>query len=45
MDEMRLTEMDSCDGKDIGSLESSSYFDVSYPIFEGFSLVVFHPEG
>lgn len=37
MDEIRLIEMDSCDGIQVGRLESSSDRDVSYPIFVGFA--------
>ena len=31
LDEIRLIEMDSCDGLDIGRLEYSSGRDVAYP--------------
>ena len=45
MDEINMIEMDSCDGLQIGRLESSSYCDVAYPRLEGFSCVVFDPGG
>ena len=45
MDEMRLIEMDSCDGLDIGRLESSSDCDVAYSRLEGFERVLFDLEG
>ena len=45
MDEMRLIEMDSCDGLDIGRLESSLDRDVAYPRLDGFARVVFDLEG
>ena len=41
MDEMRLIDMDSCDGLDIGKLEYSSNSGIAYLRLVGFSLVVF----
>lgn len=37
MDDIRLIEMASCHGLDIGMLKSSSDRDVSYPRLEGFA--------
>ena len=45
MDKIKLIEMGSCDGLDIGKLESSLDHGVAYPILEGFSRVIFDPEG
>jgi len=44
MDKIRLIEMASCDGLDVGKLASSSDRDVAYPILVGFALV-FDPRG
>ena len=45
MDEIRLIEMASCDGLDIGRLESSSDHGVAHSRLVGFSRVVFDPGG
>lgn len=45
MDEIRLIEMASCDGMDIGKLESSLDCDVAYPRLVGFARFVFHQGG
>jgi len=45
MDDIILIKVSSFDGLDVGMLESASDRDVAYPIFEGFSRVVFDPGG
>ena len=41
VDEIRLIKMASCDGLQVGKLESSSDRDVAYLRLEGFARVVF----
>lgn len=45
MDEIRMIEIASCDGLQIGRLESSSDRDVAYRILKGYAQVVFDPRG
>ena len=45
MDEIRMIEIDSCDGIQINRLESSSDRDVAYSRLEGFARVAFDLAG